>query len=128
MAAGRGHKVTVLEKNDALGGQLLIAARAPRREGFLDFVRYEEVQMQLLGVDVRLGSVAPPEMVLELEPDAVIIATVSLPRTQDNAGAERANVVQRGDVMAGTATGRTTLEVVCCEEGVEQPSVGGLSH
>ncbi|MFI5394268.1 MAG: FAD-dependent oxidoreductase [Candidatus Binatia bacterium] len=123
VAALRGHKVTILERNAEIGGQLLIAARAPRREGFLDFARYAEFQMRLLGVDVRLNTVATPETVLNLGPDAVIVATGSVPRTLDIPGADQPNVVQAWDVLAGTAPVGQRVVVVSEDDGMETPSV-----
>jgi 2,4-dienoyl-CoA reductase-like NADH-dependent reductase (Old Yellow Enzyme family)/thioredoxin reductase len=123
VAATRGHNVTVLERNAELGGQLLIAARAPRREGFLDFPRYEEFQLRLLGVDVRLNTIATPEAVLELKPDAVAVATGSTPRPLDIAGAEQPNVVQGWDVLTGTAQVGQRVVIVSEDDGMETPSV-----
>ncbi len=123
VAAQRGHKVIVLEKNAEIGGQLLIAARAPRREGFLDFARYEEVQMRLLGVDVRLNTTATPELVLGLDPEAVVLATGSVPRTQEIPGADQPNVVQGWDVLAGTAQVGQRVVIVSEDDGMETPSI-----
>ncbi len=123
VAAMRGHTVILLERNAEIGGQLLVAARAPRREGFLDFTRYEEVQLRLQRVDVRLNTTATPEMVLGLNPDAVIVATGSVPRTLDVPGAEQPNVVQGRDVLAGTVEVGQRVVVVSEDDGMETPSI-----
>ena len=74
-AARRGCKVTLLEKGDRLGGQVLLAERPPRKEK-MDFVpQYYETMLPKLGVDVRLGVEATVESVMALGPDAVICAT-----------------------------------------------------
>ena len=54
VAAMRGHQVTLLEQGKRLGGQLLIAKKAPGRDAFEDQVYFEENEMTRLGVDVRL--------------------------------------------------------------------------
>lgn len=123
VAAGRAHRVVVLEQSAELGGQLLIAAKAPRREGFLDFPRYEEFQMRLLGVEVRRNTTATPEMVLGLQPDVVIVATGSLPRTFEVPGAEQPNVVQARDVLAGTVTVGERVVIVSEDDQMETPSI-----
>jgi len=123
VAAMRGHKVIVLERNAEIGGQLLIAARAPRREGFLDFARYEEFQMRELGVEVRLNATATAESVLALEPDAVVIATGSVPRPLEVPGVDQPNVVQAWDVLTGTATVGERVVIVSEDDGMETPSV-----
>lgn len=79
VAAERGHSVTVLEKNETLGGLVNVAAKAPLRIDLAEPVRYYAHQMQRLGVDVRLGVSATPELILQDNPDAVVIATGSLP-------------------------------------------------
>ncbi len=123
VAGLRGHKVIVLEQRPEIGGQLLIAARAPRREGFLDFPRYEELQMRQLGVDLRLNTAATPEMVLALDPDAVIVASGSLPRAPEFAGADQPNLVQGWDVLAGAAETGARVVVVSEDDGMETPSI-----
>jgi len=123
VAANRGHHVTVLEKGTEVGGQLLIAAKAPRREGFLDFPRYQQFQMDLLGVDIRLNTTATPQMVLDLKPDAVVVATGSVPRRLEVPGAEQANVVQAWDVLAGRVPVGQRVVIVSEDDHMETPSV-----
>lgn len=122
-AAGRGHQVIVLEQGSELGGQLLIAAKAPRREGFLDFPRYHQFQVGLLGIDLRLNTAATPEMVAGLKPDAVVVATGSVPRQLEIPGAEQPNVVQACDVLAGQATVGQRVVIISEDDAMETPSV-----
>lgn len=72
--AARGHTVTLLERGEALGGQLLRARRVPGREsvGLLvdDLVR----DAAAAGVDVRLGVTASVATIAETTPDAVVLA------------------------------------------------------
>ena len=56
VARMRGHQVTLLEQGKRLGGQLLIAGKAPGRDAFEDQVYFEENEMTRLGVDVRPGA------------------------------------------------------------------------
>lgn len=123
VAAMRGHKLLILEKEPELGGQLLIAARAPSREGFLDFVRYEEFQMKTLGVEVLRNAAATGDSILGLDPDAVVIATGSVPRTLDLPGVDPHNVVQAWDVLNGTASTGESVVIVSEDDGMETVSV-----
>ncbi len=79
VAALRGHRVTLFEKGEQLGGQSLIASRAPGREDLDEVRRYYTHQMQLLGVDVRLGTEATVETIQREAPDEVVVATGSQP-------------------------------------------------
>ena len=77
--AERGHRVTLVEREDALGGQVNLILRTPGREEFGWITRDLERQLQRHGVEVRLGTEATPELVRELGPDAVIVATGAQP-------------------------------------------------
>ncbi|MBI4300097.1 MAG: FAD-dependent oxidoreductase [Chloroflexi bacterium] len=123
VAASRGHQVTLIDKNAELGGQLLIAAKAPLREGFLDLPRYQAHQARLLGIDVRLNTEATPEMILGLKPDAVLVATGSRPRIPDIRGVNQPNVVQLRDVLEEKVQVGQRVVVACEEDHYEGVSV-----
>jgi len=73
-----GHRVTLLEAQDILGGQLRLVPQARAEVGQLaDFFANE---MSVRGVDVRTGIRADLATVAALAPDAVIIATGITPR------------------------------------------------
>lgn len=75
VAALRGHKVTLVEQRTALGGALRLWGELPGREFYLKGVAWWARELERLGVEVRLGEAATPEGVLQLAPDAVIVAT-----------------------------------------------------
>jgi 2,4-dienoyl-CoA reductase-like NADH-dependent reductase (Old Yellow Enzyme family)/thioredoxin reductase len=75
----RGHDVVLLEKSQELGGQTLIARRAPSRQDFDGACRYTAAQCRKLGVDIRLGIEADAAVVLREKPDVVVIATGARP-------------------------------------------------
>ena len=77
--AARGHKVTLLEKEDKLGGQVNKIVRMPRRESWAWITKDLKVQLDKLGVDVKTGHTATVESVKALNPDGVIVATGSVP-------------------------------------------------
>src|SRR5204862_6302051 len=57
-AALRGHRVALWERSHELGGQLLLAARAPARAEYARLVRFLAAQVRKLGVAIRLGGAA----------------------------------------------------------------------
>jgi len=80
IAARRGHDVTLIEKGDALGGQVLTAARVPMRAEFRGIVRYMDSQLKKLPAEIKLNTEATVESILAMRPDAVVVATGSEPR------------------------------------------------
>src|SRR5207244_504906 len=101
MAALRGCRVVLLEKAAALGGQVLLAARAPARGEYAGIVRFLVAQVRKLGVDVRLGVDATAPLVLAERPDAVIVATGSHSYIPLVPGSDGKHVVTDRDVLGG---------------------------
>ncbi|MFH1481248.1 MAG: FAD-dependent oxidoreductase, partial [Pseudomonadota bacterium] len=99
VAAIRGHRVVLYEKENELGGQLRIAGKAPGRLDFLEPPRWYTLQLKKLGVEVHLGTVATAEMIREKRPDAVVMATGSVPGKLDVPGGDRSIVVGVRDVL-----------------------------
>lgn len=83
-AARRGHRVTLLEREAELGGQIRLAARQPHHQIISEVTRYLEAAVNELGVDVRLGVDVSPETLLDLAPDILIVATGSEPNLPAN--------------------------------------------
>lgn len=119
VAALRGHRVTLCEAGDALGGQVRLARRAPTRDEFGKDVDWCAAQLRKLEVDVRLNTRVDRAFVDAERPDAVIVATGSVPRrdgfqaarpASPVAGIDRANVFSSWEAMSGEAeTGATAL-------------------
>ncbi|MBP1706865.1 MAG: oxidase [Chloroflexi bacterium] len=99
VAAMRGHDVTIFDKNKEVGGQLLLAAAPPGKDKIFWLRNYEISQLQKLGVKFKLDMVVTPELVLEAHPDAVIIATGSLPRLPKIKGLDGHNVFTARDIL-----------------------------
>ncbi|MCZ4497584.1 MAG: oxidase [Marmoricola sp.] len=73
LAAANGHRVTLLDANQQLGGALLWASIVhPENEPFLTYLRAE---VAASGIDVRLGSRVSATDIAALAPDAVLVAT-----------------------------------------------------
>jgi len=112
MAAVRGHRVVLFERATELGGQVLLAARAPARAEYAGIVRFLVAQVEKLGVSVRLAVEATPSAVLDERPDAVVIATGSHPYIPPVPGHDGKHVVTDRDVLSGEATVGASVIVV----------------
>ena len=72
VAAERGHKVTLLEKQKFLGGNFILAAQLlPDLQPYLDWMQRE---MKRLPIDLKLGVEGDEKSVAALKPDAIIVA------------------------------------------------------
>jgi len=101
VAALRGHQVSLYDRGPELGGLTLTAAKAPGRDDFLELGRYYTQELRRLKVDVFLNTEVTAEMVKEHNPDAVVIATGSIPHIPDIPGIEEDNVVDIRQVLNG---------------------------
>jgi mycofactocin system FadH/OYE family oxidoreductase 2 len=99
VAAKRGHEVILCEREKELGGQVALIAKDPNRIEFGDIIRFLTVQVQKLGVEVRMELTVTPEMVMELNPDAVVLATGSEPHIPFIPGADKDTVVTTWEVL-----------------------------
>ena len=79
VAATRGHRVSLFEEKEETGGQLALAARVPHKEGFADVVRELEIQAVRAGAVISQGVRITPRDILARDPDALILATGSMP-------------------------------------------------
>ncbi len=96
-AAKRGHKVTLFEKSNQIGGQFNLAKQIPGKEEFHETIRYFCRQLQRLNVDVRLEQQADAASLLGF--DEVVIATGVIPRPIKIDGIEHNKVMSYIDVL-----------------------------
>ena len=102
VAAKRGHDVTLFEKSDHLGGQWCAAAVPMDKTEFSTLVVWQENQLRALGVDVHLNTALDAAAVAAGKPDALIVATGSLPVVPRSiVGIDGENVVLAQDVLLG---------------------------
>ncbi|RRK33950.1 FAD-dependent oxidoreductase [Schaedlerella arabinosiphila] len=79
MAALRGEDVTLYEKEEKLGGQVLLAAIPPHKSSLLKWIQYLEKELLRLHVNVERGHAVSAEEILKSGFDAVILANGSHP-------------------------------------------------
>jgi mycofactocin system FadH/OYE family oxidoreductase 2 len=103
IAAQRGHQVTLYEKQAKLGGQINIAALGAGREEFAAVIRNEENQLKKLPVSIVLNKEVTAELVREQKPDAVIVATGSVPKECPVPGADGPKIFNVWQALLGQA-------------------------
>jgi 2,4-dienoyl-CoA reductase-like NADH-dependent reductase (Old Yellow Enzyme family)/thioredoxin reductase len=118
-ALHRGHRVTLLEKNDELGGQMLIAKRAPKRQDFDGAGRWLELQIKKLGCEIRTGTEANYESVMAENPDYVVVATGAEAHQPPIPGLAESNAVSAWDVIGGKAPAGQRVVIVDEQGGFE---------
>lgn len=98
-AYDRNHKVTVLEADDQLGGQMNIAGVPPHKDYINWGLEWFKDEVAKRDIDVRFNSKADFESIQSMNPDLVLIATGSLPFNPSIPGIE--NGVQSWDLLYG---------------------------
>jgi 2,4-dienoyl-CoA reductase-like NADH-dependent reductase (Old Yellow Enzyme family)/thioredoxin reductase len=101
VAAQRGHRVTLMEKSDKLGGQWRIAAVPPLKQDITAGIKYLVAQAEKAGVAIERNREVTPDTVDELKPDVVVVATGAAPLVPDIPGVENEIVATAIDVLSG---------------------------
>ncbi|THK36909.1 FAD-binding protein [Ensifer sp. MPMI2T] len=149
--AERGHAVELLEATSEAGGQILLAARNPRRKEMIGIVDWRLSELERLRVPIHYNVFAGVEDVLAREPDLVVVATGGIAHNPTlEAGGDL--VVSSWDIIAGAVkpegpvllfddngahSGMTAAELIA-RAGVEleivspermfAPEIGGMNH
>lgn len=117
--AERGHKVTIYEKEQELGGAIRHADYIPFKWTLRDYKNYLIHQVHKHGIKVVLGTAATPEMV-EDRYDAVIAAVGAQPVIPGIPGAKGENVTVATDaIMHSEKIGKNVVVIGGGEVGVE---------
>ncbi len=75
IAASRGHHVTLVDRDDQLGGQIRLAAKLPNRQRWADLVDDLSGSLERNGVEIELGVEATADSAAEAGADLVVVAT-----------------------------------------------------
>jgi len=120
----RGHVVTLLEKEDHLGGQLHLAAVPPSKKELIEpFITFLAAQLSKLKVELLLNTKAGLDVVAAMKPDIVVVATGAEPVIPEFPGSHMKNVVTAFDILADQAeTGNRVVVVGGGSIGLETAS------
>jgi 2,4-dienoyl-CoA reductase-like NADH-dependent reductase (Old Yellow Enzyme family)/thioredoxin reductase len=101
VAALRGHEVTIVEKEDRLGGHLVEASVSEFKEKTKQLLDWAINQVHKAGVKVQLNTEATPESIGKLKPEALIVAVGSDFIVPPIPGCDRPCAITAGDVLLG---------------------------
>lgn len=108
----RGHNPILCEASGQLGGQFLLAGAAPRKVEMRDAAISRGEQAVRAGVDIRLSTPVAPELIEEIQPDEVVIATGAEPVQLHVPGVDLHNVTNSFAVLSGKAIPQGKVVVV----------------
>jgi len=119
LCACRGHAVSLYEERSELGGRLLSASLAPYKEEISGILEYQIRQVMSLPVEIHLGTKVDPAFVMSMNPDAVVIATGSVPinfsgnkGTELDVQGEDQNFLYAESVLSGIELKGSTIAVI----------------
>ncbi len=98
-AAERGHEVTLYEKSDRLGGQVNLAKAPPGKKELQNIIGSLKNLMDCRGVNVKLGAALTPEIVKEMNPDVLVVASGAKPIEMNVKGVDKPHVFDAWDVL-----------------------------
>ena len=103
VASGRGHDVTLFEREAQLGGQARLAQVLPHRAEFGGIITNLAREMELAGVEIRMGITVDEKVIAEFAPDTIVVATGAEPRWPEFEGRDDAHVVDAWQVLRNEA-------------------------
>ena len=99
VAGRRGHRVTLFESAERIGGQFNMAKVIPGKEEFHETLRYFSRELELSGVRVLLGRTADITALTGGDFDEIILASGVVPRVPSIQGLDHAKVLSYVDVL-----------------------------
>ena len=105
IATLRGHKVTIYEKSDRLGGVFIPAAAPSFKEKDRALIEWYRRQIAKLGIDVKFNTEVKD--IASLGADEVVVATGAKPRKLSIPGIEKS--IEAIDYLNGAAVGENVV-------------------
>jgi len=101
VAALRGHKVTLYEKDKELGGMMRYSSVPEFKQDIRDFLQYQKHQLNECGVSVVTGTKVTTKLVQSEKPDVVIVASGARQSRPQIDGINDTGIYDAIDVLGG---------------------------
>jgi 2,4-dienoyl-CoA reductase (NADPH2) len=95
----RGHEVTLVEREEDLGGQLTLCGLAEDRGEFRSYLKYLIHEVNRLDIRIVTGKEANEHTIIERCPDVVIVATGARQDLPDIPGIDKPHVFTAASVL-----------------------------
>ena len=118
-AARLGHRVTLFEADQDIGGQLNLACRVPGKSEFEGLLEYYRAQLRLQDVRVQLGRSAGGADIAAGGFDHVIVACGARPRRIDLPGIDHPRVTDYAEILSGRREAGQRVAII---------GSGGIAH
>ena len=112
VATVRGHKVTLYEKGETLGGHLIEASVPDDKKDIERLNRWYQREIRNLGVDIRLKTEVNSGLIEKEDPDVVIVASGSQSCLPNIPGIGKPHVMTSIDMLLGTKEAGESVVVV----------------
>jgi len=99
IAAKRGHKVRLFEKQPFLGGQLVLGSATTYKKEIKNIINYHQTQLRKYKVECILNTEVNAELVKKEDPDVIVLATGSYPIIPDVPGVDKDIVVPVSKIL-----------------------------
>jgi len=110
--AERGHAVTLFERAPEIGGQFRYAREIPGKEDFRDTLRYYARQIELLGVELLLNTVADAATLRAGGFDEIVISSGVAARVPSIAGIEHPKAISYPDLLSGARRAGEAVAII----------------
>lgn len=111
--AQRGHQVSVYDKDTHFGGAFRAAAYPMGKGELSTVISGYRKQCLELGVKFHMGQEVTEALIQKEAPDAIVLATGSVPFVPGIPGKEQANILTAEDVLYGNAEVEAGPVVIC---------------
>ncbi len=98
-AARLGHKVSLFDENNEFGGQVRLAAQAPFKQAYGNWINKLAAKAERLGAEVNMGVRMTADKILAGKPDLVIMATGGENMVPPIDGVDQSNVCSAWEVL-----------------------------